>query len=257
MPDLNALLADMAAEGASLDALVTPLDAAAWATPTPAEGWTIAHQIAHLTWTEEAALRAATDPDGFLANLPRIEDVDLAAAEGAKLAPAELLDRWRKGLAELGMALAALPPGTRLPWFGPPMAAGSMATARIMETWAHGEDVAEALGVTRAPTNRLRHVAHIAVRARDFAFHNRGLTPPAEEFRVEITPPDGGASWTWGPADAAQRVTAPALDFCVLATRRRNRADVDVAATGPDADRWLDVIQTFAGPPGADRPARG
>ncbi|MFC5183943.1 TIGR03084 family metal-binding protein [Actinomadura harenae] len=256
MPDLNALLADMADEGASLDALVAPLDAAAWATPTPAEGWTVAHQIAHLTWTEEAALRSATDPRAFLANLPRIEDVDLAAADGARLDPAELLDRWRKGLAELGAALAALPPGTRLPWFGPPMAAGSMATARIMETWAHGEDVAEALGVTRAPTRRLRHVAHIAVRARDFAFHNRGLAPPAKEFRVEIIPPDGGDLWTWGPADAAQRVTGPALDFALLATRRRNRADVAVTAEGADAERWLDVVQTFAGPPGEDRPPR-
>ncbi|RFU42533.1 TIGR03084 family protein [Actinomadura logoneensis] len=256
MPDLNALLADMAAEAASLDALIAPLDAAGWATPTPAEGWTIAHQIAHLTWTEEHALRAATDPEAFQANLPRMEDVDRAAEEGARLAPDELRDRWRKGMAELGTALAALPPGTRLPWFGPPMAAGSMATARIMETWAHGEDVAEALGVKRAPTHRLRHVAHIAVRARDFAFHNRGLTPPAEEFRVEITPPDGGEPWTWGPEDAAQRVSAPALDFCLLATRRRNRSDVSVTARGADAERWLEIVQTFAGPPGADRPPR-
>ena len=150
-------------------------------------------------------------------------------------------------------ALAAVPPGTRLPWFGPPMSAATLATARLMETWAHGEDVADALGVRREPTHRLRHVAHIGVRTRDFSFRTRGLEPPAEEFRVVLEGP-GGEEWTWGPADARQCVTGPALDFCHAVTQRRHRADLALAATGPDADRWLDIAQAFAGPPGPGRP---
>jgi uncharacterized protein (TIGR03084 family) len=136
------------------------------------------------------------------------------------------------------------------------MSVASMATGRLMETWAHGQDVADALGVARTPTERLRHVARIGVRARDFAFHVRGLTPPASEFRVELTGP-AGELWTYGPEDAAQRVTGPALDFCLLVTQRAHRDDLAVRADGPDADRWLDIAQAFAGPPGQGRVSKG
>ncbi|URN09319.1 TIGR03084 family metal-binding protein [Actinomadura madurae] len=258
MPDLHSLLADLAAEGDSLDALVTPLPAARWTDPTPAEGWTIAHQIAHLAWTDGQALVAAADPEAF----PKIIEAALANPEGfvedgaragAAQDPADLLARWRDGRRRMVDALAALPPGTRLPWFGPPMGVASMATARLMETWAHGEDVADALGERRAPTHRLRHVAHIGVRTRDFSFRTRGLEPPAEEFRVALRGPDG-EEWTWGPPDARQSVTGPALDFCHAVTQRRHRDDLALTATGPDADRWLDIAQAFAGPPGPGRP---
>ena len=131
-----------------------------------------------------------------------------------------------------------------------------MATARLMETWAHGVDVRDALGRPIGESRRLDHVAHLGVRTRDFAFRQNGLTPPAEEFRVELTAPDVG-TWTWGPEDAAQQVTGPALDFCLRVTRRRHRADLALEATGPDADRWLDLAQAFAGPPGAERARAG
>lgn len=131
-----------------------------------------------------------------------------------------------------------------------------MATARIMETWAHGQDVADALGVHREPSARLRHVAHIGVRARDFAHAVHSLPAPAEEFRVELTAPDGQV-WTWGPEDAAQRVSGSALDFCLLVTQRRHRDDCALVAVGPDAERWLDIAQAFAGPPGGGRKPTG
>jgi uncharacterized protein (TIGR03084 family) len=123
-----------------------------------------------------------------------------------------------------------------------------------METWAHGQDIADALGITREPTVRLRHVAHVAVAARGYAYTVNGRTPPEAPIRVELVGP-AGAVWTWGPADATDRVTGPALDFCLLATRRRHRDDLKVTAAGPDADAWLDIIQAFAGPPGPGRHA--
>ena len=257
MPDLHSLLADLAAEGDSVDALVAPLPAARWADPTPAEGWTIAHQIAHLAWTDDQAIVAATDAAAFAKLVERAAAapegfVEEGAREGAQDAPAELLARWRGGRRRLAEVLAAVPSGARLPWFGPPMGAATLATARLMETWAHGEDVADALGVRREPTRRLRHVAHIGVRTRDFAFRTRGLEPPAEEFRV-VLQGAGGEEWAWGPADARQSVTGPALDFCHAVTQRRHRADLALVATGPDAGRWLDIAQAFAGPPGRGR----
>ena len=130
-----------------------------------------------------------------------------------------------------------------------------MATARMMETWAHGLDVADALGVTREPTARLRHVAHLAVRALPYAFAVHGRPVPEVPVRVELTGPDGQA-WTWGPAEAADRVTGPALDFCLRMTQRRHRDDLALVATGEVADAWLDVGQAFAGPPGTGREPR-
>ena len=258
MAELAPLLADLRAEGEALDVVVAQLEETAWLGPTPAEGWTIAHQIAHLHWTDELATRAATDPDEFTAAMNRFGPslgsvVDDAAAEGARSDPDELLAAWRAGRTALADALTALPDGTKLPWFGPPMSAASMATARLMETWAHGLDVTDALHAPPSVSARLRHVAHIGVRTRDFAFAQNRLAPPAEPFRVELTAPDGSV-WTWGPEDASQRVTGPALDFCLRVTRRRHRADLALEAVGPDAGRWLDLAQAFAGPPGQERP---
>jgi uncharacterized protein (TIGR03084 family) len=255
--DLTAVLADLEAECADLDALVAPLPESGWARDTPAAGWTIAHQIAHLAWTDGVATLAATDAAAFQAELAKAVAeldvfVDRAAAEGAAAGPAELLAGWRAGRAALAASLAAVPDGTRLPWFGPPMSATSMATARIMETWAHGQDVADALGVTRLPSARLRNVAHLGVRTRDFAYLLRDRPVPAEQFRVELTAPSGEL-WAWGPPDAAQCVRGPALDFCLLVTQRRHRADLALEAVGPDAEAWLDIAQAFAGPPGTGR----
>ncbi|KUH37047.1 MULTISPECIES: TIGR03084 family metal-binding protein [Streptomyces] len=256
-------MADLRAEGDDLDRLVAGLDAAGWAAPTPAPRWSVAHQVAHLAWTDEVAFLATTDPGAFAGHVARAAAapgtfVDEAAEAGATGPPAALLARWRTARERLHDALRAAPPGTRVPWYGPPMSVASMATARLMETWAHGRDVADALGAVRPPTARLRHVARIGVRARDHAFAVHGLTPPAGPFRVELTAPDAaGAIWAYGPKDAAQRVTGPALDFCLLVTQRAHRADLAVRAEGPDADRWLDVAQAFAGPPGPGREPAG
>ncbi|WP_411102242.1 TIGR03084 family metal-binding protein [Streptomyces sp. cmx-4-9] len=255
------MFADLGAEGAELDQLVGGLTAADWARATPAPGWTIAHQIAHLHWTDRAALLSLTDADAFGALVEEAlkapdSFVDEGAEEGAALAPAELLARWRAGRAALGAALAQASPDVRFPWYGPPMKVASTAGARLMETWAHGQDVADALGVRRVPTARLRHVARIGVRARDYAHAVRGLPSPVGEFRVELTAPDGAGVWAYGPPGAEQRVSGPALDFCLLVTRRAHRADLALTATGPDADRWLDTAQAFAGPAGPGRAPR-
>ncbi|GAA5066907.1 TIGR03084 family metal-binding protein [Streptomyces similanensis] len=251
---------DLRAESEELDRLVAGLSAERWRAATPAPGWSVAHQIAHLAWTDRSAFLAVTDPEQFRALVEKAlaapdSFVDQGAEEGAALAPEELLDRWRAGRAALDGALRAAAPGARFPWYGPPMSAASVATGRLMETWAHGQDVADALGAVRAPSDRLRHVVRIGVRARDFAFAVRGLPAPGEEFRVEVVAPSG-AVWTYGPEDAAQRVAGPALDFCLLVTQRAHRADLAVRADGADADRWLDIAQAFAGPPGAGRPPR-
>lgn len=259
MSVLDDVLTDLADEGAALLAMVEPLDESGWRTPTPARGWDVATQIAHLAWTDEVAVAAATDQvrwDAFV--MEAINDpegfVDAQALEGGRAPANELLVRWREAGQAMHEALRNYPQGEKMPWFGPPMSPTSMATARFMETWAHSLDVSEALGVEPQPTDRIRHVTHLGVRTRNFSFGLHSLQPPTEEFRVELRAPSGEL-WGWGPADAAQSVKGSAFDFCLRVTQRRHRDDLDLVAVGADADRWLDLAQAFAGPPGPGREA--
>lgn len=260
---LEGVLTDLAAESDRLDQAVAPLADDQWRLATPAEGWDVATQVAHLAWTDEVAViaagpreqwetlvaRALEDPTGF---------VDAEALAGGRAAPDELLERWRTARTALQQTLRDLPEGTKLPWFGPPMSATSMATARFMETWAHALDVHEGLCAAGlidevpAPTDGIKHVAHIAVRTRDFAFSVHDLPPPAEPFRIELVAPSGEL-WTWGPQEAAQKVTGPAYDLCRLATQRIHRDDTTLLAVGADAEKWLTIAQCFAGPAGGGR----
>ncbi|WP_236792086.1 TIGR03084 family metal-binding protein [Amycolatopsis sp. GM8] len=256
MVDLRPILGDLAAESQALDDIVAGAD---WATPTPAEGWTIAHQIAHLAWTDAKSLIAVRTPDEFQAEIKEAlatgeNYVDAAAREGAGTPRDELLAQWRAGREALAEALLEAPPGTKFPWYGPPMSAASMVTARVMETWAHSQDVHDALGLRHEPAGSLRHIARLGVRTRDFAYAVNSLAAPTEEFRVELRMPDGEVL-TFGPEDAGQRVTGSALDFCFVVTQRRNLADTDLEATGGDAEEWLRIAQAFAGPAGGGRKA--
>jgi uncharacterized protein (TIGR03084 family) len=256
MVDISDMLDDLSAESAEVDALVADLPPAAWTTPTPAAGWTVAHQVGHLAWTDAAAHLAMTDPEAFTEHLNRaLSELDGFVDRGAEEyldEPAAMLSRWREGRATVLKDLAAVPPGVKIAWYGTEMAAPSFATARLMETWAHGLDIADALGVVRTPTARLRHIAHLGHRTLGYAFMARGQAPPAEPVRLELTAPDG-TQWTFGPEDAANRVDGPALDFCLLATQRAHRDDLALTARGPVADAWLDIAQAFAGAPGSGR----
>ena len=254
MTILDQVLADLQAESAQLDGWVSALDAAGWGTVTTPEGWTVAHQIGHLHWTDLASVMAVTDEAAFAEDLKEAAKnpsgfVDLGADEMALIPPAELLARWREGRTHLQAALRSVPDGEKIPWYGPPMSPVSMATARVMETWAHSRDVAEALGIEVPRTARAKHVAHIGVRARGFAYMMRGEEIPEGDVRVELTGPDGDL-WTWGPEGAEERVTGDGYDFALLVTRRRHRDDVDVQAVGENASRWLTIAQAFAGLPG-------
>ncbi|KAA0079763.1 TIGR03084 family protein [Mycolicibacterium sp. P9-64] len=253
----ESVVGDLRAESDDLDALIADLPAERWRTDTPAPGWTIAHQIAHLLWTDRVAVVAVTDEAGFGELLTEAAKnptgfVDAGAEELSAIPPAEMLAEWRSTRNRLHDELLAVTDGRKLPWFGPPMSAASMATARLMETWAHGLDVADALGVSRPATERLRSIAHIGVRTRDYAYLVHGLTAPTDPFLVELRAPDG-TTWSWGPADALQRVSGSAEDFCMLVTQRRPRAELDVTADGADAEQWLAIAQAFAGPPGPGR----
>ncbi|QNK83382.1 TIGR03084 family metal-binding protein [Nakamurella sp. PAMC28650] len=257
--DLNLALSHLEAEGAYLDEIVTQ-DGVSFSEPTPSKGWTIGHQIGHLLWTDRVSILACRDPAGFARQAEAFgadpeKTINAGAGLEAGRPTGELIEAWREGRADLLTALSGLPAGSRVPWFGPTMGVASMAATRIMETWAHGLDITDALGLDPVPTARLHHIAEMGVQTRDFTFSIHGRRSPWSAFRVELAAPDGG-TWTWGPATAADRITGSALDFCMLVAQRRHRDDLALVATEGMADQWLDIAQVFAGPAGPGRSAR-
>ncbi|GAA4092650.1 MULTISPECIES: TIGR03084 family metal-binding protein [Actinomadura] len=257
MTGLRNVFEDLAAEGDDVDRIVAGLDEAGWRTPTPAPGWTVFDQIAHLIFIYQLAGTAATDAGRFQKMVADSGD-DFEAAVNARLAdhrhltPAQLLERFRAERAATVRALAAVPADQVVPWLVRPLPAAILACAGIMELFGHGQDVADAVGAEREYTDRLVHLVGFTVLVRDFGYQARGLTPPDHEFRFEITAPSG-ALWTFGPEDSPDRITGSAVDLCLLAGRRRHRADLDLVATGPEADRWLDIAQNYRGPAGPGR----
>ena len=255
--DLDSLRADLAEEHTELDEIVCAIPLDAWDTPTPAEPWTVRDQITHLTYFDDRAVLAAKDPKGFQAHLAAvmadpsiIEDAHLSPGHG--VAPQTVLDRWRVGRAAMLAAFAELGPEDRIAWYGPPMSAASFITARLMETWCHGQDVIDALQLQRRPTRRLRHIAHLGVRTRQFSYTVRGQAAPAGDVYVELSAPDR-TDWRWGEAGASDRVRGDALDFCLVVTQRRHADDTGLRIEGPNAREWMSIAQAFAGPPGPGR----
>ncbi|WP_329792074.1 TIGR03084 family metal-binding protein [Lentzea sp. DG1S-22] len=258
MTEENVYLA-LKAEGEEVDRMVASLTESQWSLPTPAPGWTIAHQIAHLTSTTRMAGLAASDPAAFATLVAGIgADFDGAVAGALapflSLGPRKLLERWRAERQAAGSALSSVPDGQLVPWLVNPLPAPVLAAGGMMELFAHGQDIADTLGIRREPTGRLKHLCGFGFHTMTFGYLARGLTPPQKPFRFELTGPSGEL-WTFGPQDASQRISGPALDFCLLVARRRHHADLAVVAEGEEALGWLEVAQAYRGPAGAGREA--
>jgi uncharacterized protein (TIGR03084 family) len=260
------VLDDLLAEQQALDDVVAELTWDQWQLPTPSEGWTVADQIGHLTFFDRNAALAITDPEGFhdaMTALLSSGGAGAASADEITLGPyramssRELLAAWRAGRAELAAAGATLAEDARVAWYGPSMGAKSFLTARLMEAWAHGQDVVDAVGATRRPTDRLRHIAQLGFITRGWTYANRGLDVPTTPVRVELRLPSGEhLQFGPGPAEepAADSIAGPAEDFCLVTTQRRHVDDTDLVVTGAAARDWMERAQLFAGPP-TDGPA--
>ena len=241
---------DLAAEHSALDTIVSALDDVAWQVATPAEGWDIKDTIAHLVQADVAASMAVLEPERFIearAAMLAIGSLDgFFSAEGRS--GADVLASWRTERTKMVDAFRSRGPKDRIPWFGPDMSTRSFATARLMETWSHGRDVADTVGAPWEPTDRIKHVCHIGVTTRGWSYMNRGQPIPEGDVRVELTSPSG-ETWEWGAVDATDRITGSAEDFCLVVTQRRQPGSTALIADGPLAEEWLSIAQAFAGPP--------
>jgi uncharacterized protein (TIGR03084 family) len=251
------VISALTATGDDVDRMVVDLDPGKWSLPTPAAEWTIKHQIAHLTTIFSLAGLAAADGDRFTAMLSTLSNdftanVKAAMAPHLALEPDELFALWQGTKSRAIAALAAAPADRPVPWLVNPLPPAVLASAGLMELFGHGQDIADALGITREWDDRLGFLVGFAVRTKDFGYLSRGEEPPAEEFRFEITAPSG-KRWDFGPEDATQRISGPAVDFCLLVTRRRHHEDLALTASGDLAVRWLEIAQAYRGPAGTGR----
>jgi uncharacterized protein (TIGR03084 family) len=250
--DIAGMLTDLRAESDDLDAVISSAEADALHRATPAAGWSAADTLGHIWFFDREARRALEEPEDFVAR----RDELFADPEGYLSAHVEtirglgdaLVPSWQDERRRIIDALQTVDPTTRVPWYGPSMSPMSFGTARLMETWAHGQDIADALEVRRTPTDRLRHIAHLGVSTRGFSYVVRGMEASDVPVYVALTAPSG-AEWTWGDPSAADSVRGTAVDFCQRVTQRRVLEDLNLEVTGEAATEWMSIAQAFAGGP--------
>jgi uncharacterized protein (TIGR03084 family) len=243
---------DLRDEYDSLDSIVAGLDEAGWETKTTFFDWTIKDEIAHIAFFDGTARLSATDPELFKGHVKALFGGQAEVMDQLtflkKMTCPDLLQHWRGERRALVNALSGMGQKDRLPWYGPSMSAVSFATARLMETWAHGQDVVDALKLNRPATDRLYHIAHLGNITYGWSFTNRQMEAPKVPVRVELTSPSGKV-WTWGPEGAQDIIRGSVLGFCLVVTQRRHYADTDLVITGDIAGKWMSLAQCFAGPP--------
>jgi uncharacterized protein (TIGR03084 family) len=242
---------DLEAEQLALDALIAKLDEPGWETSTPAEGWTIRDQIAHLAFFDEvtvASLTGTGEARWAELSIPR-RDESAAPRDppGAGRTGAEVLSWWREARRAEINAFREVNPSARVPWGPNFMAAPSLCTARLMETWAHGLDCFAARDVEPVDTDRLRHVCHITYRAIPHAFRDarQPMPGPLDDLVVEVTSPSGQL-WRFGPQSATQRIEGTAADFTRVGVRRKKLADAtSLQGRGELALSALSVLKAY------------
>jgi uncharacterized protein (TIGR03084 family) len=245
----GATVADLAAEQADVQARVRNLSADEWLTPTPARLWDVRDTVSHLADVDEMASDTITGGpralNAIAARSASDDDVTFhGVMRGRRRSGEEVLAWWERAAEIERQLLTDVDPNTRVPW-GIGMKATSLIAARLMETWAHGLDIAAALRLDVHDTDRLAHVAWLATRALPYAYTVAGREPPAGELRVELTLPSG-AAWTYGSEHAPNRITGTASQYCRVFVRRLHAdAATDVVAEGDVAMSALAVARAY------------
>jgi uncharacterized protein (TIGR03084 family) len=244
---------DLGEEHRALERVLEQTKSEQFDLPTHAPGWAVRDQVAHLAAIDEVAALAIRDADAFRASARAGGGSEPSYLDkGRAMTPAELLGWWREASSSLLAGARTLEPSARMPWYGPDMSGVSFITARLMETWSHGLDVVDVVGIDRPDTDRLRHVAFLGVRTRPFSYANRKMEPSKVPVRVTLTAPSG-AIWELGEATDENTISGPATDFCRVVTQRRHVADTTLEIHGEAAEEWMGIAQAFAGPPGQGR----
>lgn len=248
---------DFREESEALFALLDPLTGQDWARKTQFKEWTINDVVAHLHFGNYLADLSLHDSDAFTDFLRRWrEEITLRgnnrAATNAWLDGTKnraLLQRWREFYQGMTERFVIADPKKRVKWAGPDMSVRSSITARLMETWAHGQAVYDLLGQERPDGDRIQNIAVLGVNTFGWTFTNRTLPVPTDLPYLRLTAPSG-AIWEWNlPARSENRIEGKAVEFCQVVTQVRNIADTTLQVSGETATSWMAIAQCFAGPP--------
>lgn len=244
---------DFRDESSALACQLLPLTDAEFEIPTLFKGWTINNILRHLHVWNIAAGKSLEGDEAFadfmaklMAGGPALRFAEREAAYLVGVAGAELLDAWMTGFDDLATRFARTDPKLRLKWVGPDMSAISSVTARLMETWSHGQAVYDVLGVERTNADRIGNIVLLGVNTYGWAFKNRKEEPPGPMPRLRLTAPSA-AIWEYGEGN--DLIEGDAAEFCQIVSQCRNIADTSLLVEGPVATRWMAIAQCFAGPP--------
>lgn len=221
--------------------------------PTQFKQWTVNDVLVHLHFWNKAADQSLNDPDGFAELFGKLGQSltsgTLRGFENGVVAERghALLALWRDFYQDMADRWVELDPKVRVKWAGPEMSVRSSATARQMETWAHGQEVFDLFGQKRTEHDRVRNIVILGVNTYAWGFKVRGMTPPDPMPFVDLKAPSG-AIWTFGE-ESADRITGSAVGFAQIVTQTRNVADTDITTRGEAAELWMNYAQCFAGPP--------
>jgi uncharacterized protein (TIGR03084 family) len=244
----------LAEQQTELANLLVPLDDDGWSRPSRCEGWSVADVVLHLAQTNEMAIGSAqgrfTDALAVLTNgvdtAGNVDDgADLMVRHERGLPVAALLDRWQQSADGLIAALTSVDPRERVDWVAGQLSVRTLTTTRLAETWIHTGDVADALGVTLVPAERLRHIARLAWRTLPYAFTRAGRELSGPVAFVLEGP--SGAAWTFVPDDdPATTIRGQGVELCLVAARRLDPAETGLEGDGPDATAVLELVRTYA-----------
>ena len=247
---------DFRDEGDALFALLDTFDDSDWARTTQFKHWTPNDIVAHLHMADYAADLSLKGGDEFTAFARRLAELGRNSARNLDATHAwlggiknrDLLLRWRAFYREMAGRFAAADPRKRVKWFGPDMSVLSSISARLMETWAHGQALYDLFGQTRVDTDRIKNIAIIGINTFGWTFANRGIEPPGVRPNVRLSAPSG-ALWEWPQAASDNLIEGAAVEFCQVVAQTRNIADTSLKVAGQTATAWMAIAQCFAGPP--------
>ncbi|PQM56506.1 MAG: TIGR03084 family protein [Rhodobacteraceae bacterium] len=162
---------------------------------------------------------------------------------------------WWKSCLDIHKAYSEVDPKRRVKWAGPEMSARSSITARQMETWAHGHEIFDCLGISRREEDYIENIVHMGVSTFGWTFVNRQLPVPGEAPYVSLILPSGKFV-SYNEESNSSFVKGDAVDFCQVVTQTRNILDTSLKIKGEAARQWMNLAQCFAGRP-EDPPRRG
>lgn len=244
---------DFLEESETLYAALADLPEAEWTRATQFKGWTLNDVLVHLHFWNQMADMSLQDPDGFRAKFgamyPEMQKHGMRAVENADvpLRGAELCAAWRGVYTDMGARWGDLDPKQRVQWAGPEMSVRSSITARQMETWAHGQEVFDLLGVQRVEQDRVRNIVVLGVNTFGWTYKVNGRNVPDQMPVLSLTAPSG-AVWTFGE-NGDNRIEGSAVEFAQVVAQTRNIADTGLNVSGPVATQWMSIAQCFAGGP--------